>query len=86
MAVSVPPRLHESDPALPNSLQPLASADGVTNPMLIYFSELDPQNPPDKIALTCETLADALVEPVVVGGACTDPPTMAAGPTPSGVS
>lgn len=64
-----PTRLHGSDPAVEGSPMPLAFASGVINPMLIFFPELDPQNPPDKIALIREALADAPVESVVVDGA-----------------
>ena len=37
--------------------------------MLIYFPELDPQNPPDKIALIRKALANAPVESVIIDGA-----------------
>ena len=64
-----PTRLHQSDPAVPGTPPPLESASGVTSPMLIFFPSLDPQNPPDRIALIREALANAPVESVVVENA-----------------
>ena len=64
-----PTRLHESDPAIPGSPAPIEFAGGVKSPMLIFFPELDPQNPPDRIAMIREALAGAPVETVVVAGA-----------------
>ncbi len=64
-----PTRLHGPDPAIPGSPHPIEFSNGVTNPMLIFFPSLDPQNPPDKIALIRDALADAPVESIVVDNA-----------------
>jgi carboxymethylenebutenolidase len=64
-----PTRLVESDPAVPGSPAPIDSATGVTEQMLIFFPELDGQNPPANIATIRAALAHAPVESHVVLGA-----------------
>jgi carboxymethylenebutenolidase len=60
-----PTRLWQSDPAVPDAPAPLTVAN-VTNPMLSFFPELDPQNPPERVEEFKATLATAPVESVVV--------------------
>ncbi|MDA0797728.1 MAG: dienelactone hydrolase family protein [Chloroflexi bacterium] len=60
-----PTRLWQSDPAVPNAPTPLSVAN-VINPMLSFFPELDPQNPPERVEEFERTLACAPVESIVV--------------------
>jgi carboxymethylenebutenolidase len=60
-----PTRLWQSDPAVPDAPAPLSVAD-VRHPMLSFFPELDPQNPPERVEEFSRTLANAPVEAVVV--------------------
>jgi carboxymethylenebutenolidase len=60
-----PTRLWQPDPAVPDAPTPLSVAN-VTNPMLSFFPELDPQNPPERIEEFNRTLAGAPVESVVI--------------------
>jgi len=64
-----PTRLHEPDPANAETAPPLMFAGGVTSPMLIFFPELDAQNPPDNIAAINQALRAAPTESVVVPNA-----------------
>jgi carboxymethylenebutenolidase len=64
-----PTRLDESDPAVPGSPAPIGFSSGVTEPMLVFFPELDEHNPPASIAAVSASLANAPAEIHVVEGA-----------------
>ena len=60
-----PTRLWQSDPAVPDAPAPLSVAN-VTHPMLSFFPEADPQNPPERVEEFKATLSGSPVESVVV--------------------
>jgi carboxymethylenebutenolidase len=60
-----PTRLWQSDPAIPDAPVPLSVAI-INHPMLSFFPELDPQNPPERVEEFKATFAGMPVESVVV--------------------
>jgi carboxymethylenebutenolidase len=60
-----PTRLWREDPAVPEAPTPLSVAD-LDHPMLSFFPELDPQNPPERVEEFKTRFAGMPVESVVV--------------------